>query len=554
MESCFIYCRKSSEDKDRQILSLDDQERICTELAQDKDLAVVGIYKESKSAKRPDKRQGFKEMLSRVANGEAHHIICWKADRLCRNAKEGGTLIDLVDYNTLSIVTPTMDYDRNNSTFLFIEFGMATKFSKDLSDNVKRGMHTKLQMGWMPGEAPLGYLNDKIKPKGQKDIQPDPDRFDLCRMWWDLMLTGKETVVSSLEKVTVLGLKSKRTNRPVSKTEAFRFFRNIFYTGLFSYKNEKYEGKHKPMITMDEYLKVQDIIDGRKKIHKNHNDFFFMRILKCGECGSAITCDKHTKHYKNGKSQDFIYARCTKKKGACNQHYINAIEIEKQVLSFVSNLEIRPAFVEWVKNNLKRRNEKEFEFERAQKGKLTKRLDSILTEKKSLYGMKIEGLISEEEYQKEKSRLLVEEKQLKGSVASDGIASWTQVMEEVLAFASNVTKIFEKGDPETRRMVLRILGSNLILKDRLVRIDAKNAFVFLKKAEKVMNGEIQWLEPEIVPSNQAKGHSAENYSALERVMGIEPTISSLGRKHFTTKPHPQIKNINVESLVYFPNE
>jgi len=273
MKRCFIYCRKSSEDKDRQILSLDDQERICRELAADKGLVVVGIYKESKSAKRPDKRPEFKAMLARIANGEADNILCWKADRLCRNAKEGGTLIDHVDYNGMLIVTPTMDYDRNNSTFLFIEFGMATKFSKDLSDNVKRGMNSKIQMGWMPGEAPLGYLNDKYKPKGSKDIMPDPDRFELCRKWWDLMLIGDETVASSLEKITALGLRSKRRQgRPVSLTEAFRFFRNIFYTGLFDYHSERYEGRHKPMITLDQYRVVQDIIDGRKRVIVNHND------------------------------------------------------------------------------------------------------------------------------------------------------------------------------------------------------------------------------------------------------------------------------------------
>ncbi len=518
MKRCFIYCRKSSEDKDRQILSLDDQERICRELAQDKGLIVVGIYKESKSAKRPDKRPEFRAMLSRISNGEADNILCWKADRLCRNAKEGGTLIDHVDYNGMLIVTPSMDYDRNNSTFLFIEFGMATKFSKDLSDNVKRGMDSKIQMGWMPGEAPLGYLNDKIKPKGQKDITPDPDRFELCRKWWDLMLTGDETVASSLEKITALGLRSKRRQgRPVSLTEAFRFFRNIFYTGLFDYHGERYEGSHKPLITIDQYNIVQDIIDGRKRVIVNHNDFYFMKVLKCGECGASITAEKKTKHYKTtGKSQVFIYARCTKKKGPCSQPYLNGIEVEKQVQEFVQNLEIKPSFVEWVKDNLRRRNEKEFEFERQQKGKLTKRLDAILLEKKNLYGMKIEGMVSEEDYQKDKSRLLVEEKQLQKTIATDSVSAWSEVMEEVLGFAGNVSRIFDSGDIETKRMVLRILGSDLYLKDRLVRIDAKNAFIFLKNVENTVNGKKGPLEPKISSSNRSNRAVSEFHYGLER--------------------------------------
>ncbi len=525
METCFIYCRKSSEDKDRQILSLDDQQRICTELAEDKGFTILGVYRESKSAKRPDKRPEFTALLSRMLKNEAKHILCWKADRLCRNAKEGGTLIDKVDYEGMQIVTPTMDYDRNNSTFLFIEFGMATKFSKDLSDNVKRGMNTKLLMGWRPGEAPLGYLNDQTKPKGQKDVFRDPQRFDLCRTWWELMLTGTETVESSLAKITEKGLRSKRTGKPISKTEAFRFFRRVFYTGLFDYMGERYEGKHESMITMDEFNRVQDIIDGRKKIFKNHNDFFFMRVLKCGECGAAITAEQKTKHYKNGTSQTFAYGRCTKKTGVCSQPYLNAEKLEEQVLTFIANLEISQDLFHWVKDNLKRRNEREFEFERIQKGKLTKRLDAILVEKKSLYGMKIDGMIEQEEYQKEKARLLSEEKQIKGGISQDGLESWAKTMEEFLAFAANIVKIFNnaKADPEGRRMILRILGSNLELKDGLVRIKAQNTFAFFKLLEKLQKGEIVRLEPENGLINGDNQPLLEIHSHLERVKGIEPS-------------------------------
>ena len=540
MKTCFIYCRKSSEDKDRQILSLDDQERTCKEVAQDKGFIVLGIYKESKSAKRPDQRPEFRSMVERIGKGEATHIVCWKADRLCRNAKEGGTLIDHVDYNGMQIVTPTMDYDRNNSTFLFIEFGMATKFSKDLSDNVKRGMNTKVQNGWRPGSAPLGYMNDFFKPKGQKEVLPDPERFDLCRKWWEMMMTGEETVISSLNKITAMGLRGKRKNgRPVSVTESFRFFRNIFYTGMFDYNGERHIGKHKAMITIDEYQRVQDIIDGRKRVFKQRNNFYFMKLLKCGECGAAITAERQTKIYKrSGTSQTFIYARCTKKLGPCHQPYLNGDEVEKQVRDFVASLEIKPAFVDWIKKSLKRRNDREFEFERAQKGKLSKRLDAILVEKKSLYGMKIDGMISEEEYQKEKARLLTEEKQTKESIETDGIASWTKTMEETLHFAANVTRIFNVDDIEVKRAVLRILGSNLFLKDRLVRIDGKKAFIFLKRAEKAFDEKKGRLEPENSLITRDKTTLSENNSDMERWTGFEPATFSLEGRHSTTELPP----------------
>jgi hypothetical protein len=40
-------------------------------------------------------------------------------------------------------------------------------------------------------------------------------------------------------------------------------FTNIFYTGMFQWKGTVYNGNHKPMITMEEYDRVQ-IILGRK--------------------------------------------------------------------------------------------------------------------------------------------------------------------------------------------------------------------------------------------------------------------------------------------------
>jgi site-specific DNA recombinase len=514
MATCFIYCRRSLEDKNRQVLSLDDQEKVCRQVAVEKGFTILDIYRESKSAKRPDKRPEFSEMVERIRQHEATYIICWKADRLCRNAKEGGMLIDKVDYEGMQIITSTMDYDRNTSTFLFIEFGMATKFSKDLSDNVKRGLQTKLQMGWSPCRAPLGYTNNPTKCKGLRDITPDPLRFHLCRKWWELLLTGEETIPSSLRKITALGLTNKRSSCPVSKSEAFRFFRNIFYTGLFDYKGERFAGKHPPMITMDEYTRVQAIIDGRKKIQNQKNHYYFMRLFTCGECGAAITAERHTKRYRNGKTQTFVYGRCTKKKGRCSQLYVNAKALETQLLAFVASLEIRPSFVAWLREVLKRRHQDELTVERIQKGARTKRLDEIFLEKKKLYGMKDDGLVGEEEYQKDKKRLLEEEQRLKEEDRHQGL-SFQDTVEEVLAFASNLTKIFYVGSPEIRRMVLRILGSNLIIQGKKACIDAKNAFIFLKQIEKEVTEQKHWLEPR--DSLNTQSNPAFLYTQSDRV-------------------------------------
>ena len=141
--------------------------------------------------------------------------------------------------------------------------------------------------------------------------------------------------------------------------------------------------------------------------------------------------------------------------------------------------------------------------------------------------MKIEGLISEEEYQDEKKKLLEEDNQIKENIVSDGVGEWTRVMEETLSFASKLTKLFEdaKEDPVARRMILKILGSNLELKDKKVRITAKKVFVFFKQVEDLQNGEIDRLEPKITPIDGGNKLFLPLHSHLERVTGIEPVSS-----------------------------
>ena len=51
-----LYCRKSSEDKGKQILSLESQVNEMKKLASTLGLNIVKTYTESKSAKKPDNR------------------------------------------------------------------------------------------------------------------------------------------------------------------------------------------------------------------------------------------------------------------------------------------------------------------------------------------------------------------------------------------------------------------------------------------------------------------------------------------------------------------
>src|SRR5947209_17463632 len=131
-------------------------------------------------------------MLLEIEGGKAEGIIAWHPDRLARNSVDGGRIIYLLDTNVLKDLRfATFGFENNSQGkfMLSIIFGYSKYYVDSLSENVRRGYRAKVQMGWLPGLAPLGYLNDQVN----KTIIPDPDRFSLIKDVWRLMLTGAYT-------------------------------------------------------------------------------------------------------------------------------------------------------------------------------------------------------------------------------------------------------------------------------------------------------------------------------------------------------------------------
>src|SRR3989344_1751679 len=96
----FIYTRKSTDHKDRQVRSISDQLAELKGLALKEQLEVVDVFVEKQTAKIPG-RPVFNEMMLRMEKGEASGILAWHPDRLARNSVDGGKIIYLVDTGTI---------------------------------------------------------------------------------------------------------------------------------------------------------------------------------------------------------------------------------------------------------------------------------------------------------------------------------------------------------------------------------------------------------------------------------------------------------------------
>lgn len=561
MSGYFIYCRKSSEAEDRQILSIESQMRELQELAIKLNLPVTEILTESKSAKEPG-RPVFNRMMQRLYRGEAKGIICWKLDRLARNPVDGGSIIWAIKQHGIKVMTPAQSYARedDNIILMYIEFGMAQKYVDDLSKNVKNGLKTKIQNGWYPGIAPLGYLNHTNKQTGENTLVKDPERFPLIRRMWDLMLTGLYTPPRILEIAHNqwsfrTRLTRKKGGKPLARSAIYKIFTKPFYYGWFEYpkgSDQWYMGKHEPMITEAEYDRVQTILGRNGNPRASvHTTFAFTGLIRCGECNASVTAEeKHQlicgnckfkfayrrrescpgchvaiEKMTNPKFLQYTYYHCAKsKKPNCSQKCLSGAELERQIEGYLSRIQISDKFKDWAIKYLHELHEKEFKSRDDDVQAQRKVYDACIRQIDNLVKLKTSSenadgsLLSDEEYSRQRMDLLKEKSRLEELFQDTGhrVEKWLESSEKIFEFACLARARFAKGDFQTKKEILVAIGSNLVLKDKILLIEALKPFQILETASSPCEDENRVIEPKQNGSTQGLKGSSNAFSLTGR--------------------------------------
>ena len=329
-----IYARKSTEDKDHQVLSIESQLAELREFAAKEKLEIVGpTFVETKTAKEPG-RTKFAEMLSLIEKGKADGILSWHPDRLARNAVDGGKIIHLIDKGIIkSLKFPTFWFEPTPQGLFMLQiaFGQSKYYVDNLRENVTRGMRQKVRNGVWPLWAPLGYLNNPIT----RGIDVNIKKAALLKKMFKVYAAGNYTLKEISEWCEKAGLKSNLEN-DVSPGQIQKTLQNIFYIGLMKYKGEIFEGKHKPLISKKLFDKVQEVLKERGKPQKIKHNFAFLGLMKC-PCFAAITAEKKIKP----SGREYVYYRCTKKKGPCpEKHFLREEDLIYQIKTYLQKVSL----------------------------------------------------------------------------------------------------------------------------------------------------------------------------------------------------------------------
>ncbi|MCZ6691380.1 MAG: recombinase family protein, partial [Planctomycetota bacterium] len=398
-------------------------------------------------------------------------VLVEKTDRLYRNFRDYVTLDDLgLEIHLVKEGEVLSKDSRSHQKFIHgIKVLMAKNFIDNLSEEVKKGMAEKVAQGDFPHQAPMGYINDKLK----HTIVVDMDRAPFVRKMFEWYSTGEYSLKDIRKRAVAAGIRPNGPGMcPISKSLVEWTLKNPFYTGHFRWKGGLYPGNHEPVISQQLFEKVQAVFKshelrrGKQKVRR----FAFGGLMTCGKCGCSIVGELKKKRY--------IYYHCTNGRRNCDRKYIREEALEGQFADLVSRVVIDAEMAEWIKEALRESLEEETAFHRQEIARITKGIEKVKSRLNQAYLDKVDGNITEEfwaerssEWQQEQSRLMAEMERLQaadGQYLDDGV--------RIIELSQRAQELYLTQPPAEKRKLLGLLLSNCTLKDDRIEATYRQPF------------------------------------------------------------------------------
>ena len=329
-----LYLRVSSRgqletDYDDDGLSIAAQRERCSAKASEYDAAVVDEYIERAESAKTNQRPELNRMLKRIKEQrDVDYVICWKVDRFARNRRDDANMLFEIELAGTRLISATENIDQTPAGRLM--HGMLASFaeyySRNLANEVMKGLTEKAKRGGTPGRARIGYLNirEQLPQGGEvRTVVIDPERAPLIRWAFETYATGLYGVADMALLLDARGLRTRGDRRrgpqPLTISGVHDLLSCPYYTGIITYRGKHYPGRHDPIITQELFDQVQAVLKAHN--HAGERDrkhqHYLKGTIRCGTCGGRLVYSQN-----KGNGGTYEYFVCPRNQhGECPQSY-----------------------------------------------------------------------------------------------------------------------------------------------------------------------------------------------------------------------------------------
>lgn len=286
-----IYLRKSREDINKED-SLENHRTILTNLCKNKGWEYT-IFEEIGTSDSLEQRTEINKVIKLINEGKVKRVICMALDRLSRNQFDSAFIQKLLMEHNVEVITPSKNYNLNDDSDILLssfENIISAQEYRLIKRRMAIGKEVKAKQGKITsGVPPLGYKKDKNINK----VLVDEEGKKKYRFLVEKFLTGEystHTLAIEFNKRFV-GNRGKLSNN----SRIYKILTNRFYLGYVKFKGKWYEGEHEPLITLEEFKQIENLLKGKSLIKKREGYIEVKKlsqICKCALCGHTLTIKK----------------------------------------------------------------------------------------------------------------------------------------------------------------------------------------------------------------------------------------------------------------------
>ncbi|RKR82362.1 DNA invertase Pin-like site-specific DNA recombinase [Mucilaginibacter gracilis] len=349
MKTADLYVRVSTDEQAQKGYSPRSQEHVLRQYCEMQNIKVRNVIFEDHSAKTFNRPEWKKLLITLKKHKHKTDLLLFtKWDRFSRNTSDAYQMITTLKklgVDPQAIEQPLDMSIPENKMML------AIYLTTPEIENDRRGLNTffgirqaKKEGRWM-GKAPLGYAN-KARENGSRYIAIKEPEASVMKWVFEQLSEGIFSGEQILHAMREKGIKC-------SKNNFYTCVRNPAYCGkirLAEYKDEParlVQALHEPLISEGLFYKVQDVLDGRKKVYglaiATPKDLPLRNFLKCPKCPRMLTGSAS-----KGRTTYRVYYHC---RSACGVRF-RAEEVNKsfmeELLLFLPRKGYSELFVETV--------------------------------------------------------------------------------------------------------------------------------------------------------------------------------------------------------------
>lgn len=290
------------------------------------------IYREVGSGETISERPVMVEIMKMFKSNEIAAVLIVEPQRLSRGElKDCGELIETLEHTDTKVLTPQKIYDltdKYDKKMFRDELLRGNEYLEYTKEILARGRHLSVSQGKFVGSRPpFGFDKEKLTDTKGFKLAPNSDA-NTVKLIFSMFIEGNTPfqIATHLRAIEAKARGEVEWEHGAVKD----ILTNPVYYGYQTWENRKttkmfidgkiktvrvknpevklYKGLHDPIISEEDYFKVQDIIKNRSTPRTNSNyetQNPLAGIVRCGVCGRSMVRQVHSGQYITKRKYDF---------------------------------------------------------------------------------------------------------------------------------------------------------------------------------------------------------------------------------------------------------